>query len=153
MKVYEREVDGSQHFYLSESRFFRSLVELISCYEHTSLGENFIGYVQHESFIQRNIDEICLKPVCVIDLLPPLLLLVEEKIPMLTDDTNGGFFVFMWFIVLKVVSFLLSHLYVLSLQVEAGQRLKERCVEPNFLTLPSLTRLTNFKELGIKRYY
>lgn len=43
MKVYEREMDGVSHFYLSESRFFRSLVELISCYEHTSLGENFIG--------------------------------------------------------------------------------------------------------------
>ncbi|XP_046669462.1 protein vav isoform X2 [Homalodisca vitripennis] len=43
MKVYEREMEGTQHFYLSESRFFRSLVELISCYEHTSLGENFIG--------------------------------------------------------------------------------------------------------------
>uniref|UniRef100_A0A1B6EAB2 Protein vav n=1 Tax=Clastoptera arizonana TaxID=38151 RepID=A0A1B6EAB2_9HEMI len=43
MKVYEREVDGVPHYYLSESRFFRSLVDLISCYEHTSLGENFIG--------------------------------------------------------------------------------------------------------------
>nr|XP_018902784.1 PREDICTED: protein vav isoform X1 [Bemisia tabaci] len=43
MKVYEREVDGTVEYYLSESRFFRSLVDLISCYEHTSLGENFIG--------------------------------------------------------------------------------------------------------------
>ncbi|XP_054272231.1 protein vav isoform X2 [Macrosteles quadrilineatus] len=43
MKVYERDMEGSQHYYLSESRFFRTLVELISCYEHTSLGENFIG--------------------------------------------------------------------------------------------------------------
>lgn len=43
MKVYEREMEGVLHYYLSESRFFRSLVELIACYEHTSLGENFIG--------------------------------------------------------------------------------------------------------------
>ncbi|XP_073981108.1 vav guanine nucleotide exchange factor isoform X2 [Rhodnius prolixus] len=43
MKVYERDLDGTPEYYLSESRFFRSLVDLISCYEHTSLGENFIG--------------------------------------------------------------------------------------------------------------
>ncbi|KAE8751318.1 hypothetical protein FOCC_FOCC001889 [Frankliniella occidentalis] len=43
MKVYEKEIDGIPHYYLSESRFHRSVVELISCYEHTSLAENFIG--------------------------------------------------------------------------------------------------------------
>ncbi|XP_024086267.1 protein vav isoform X2 [Cimex lectularius] len=43
MKVYEKEKDGTTHFYLSESRFFPSLVELINCYEHTSLIENFNG--------------------------------------------------------------------------------------------------------------
>uniref|UniRef100_A0A146M5X0 Protein vav n=2 Tax=Lygus hesperus TaxID=30085 RepID=A0A146M5X0_LYGHE len=43
MKVYEKEMGGEPHFYLSESRFFRSLVELINCYEHTSLVENFHG--------------------------------------------------------------------------------------------------------------
>ncbi|XP_039288077.1 protein vav isoform X1 [Nilaparvata lugens] len=43
MKVYEKEMDGVPQFYLSESRFFHSLVDLVSCYEHTSLGENFIG--------------------------------------------------------------------------------------------------------------
>ncbi|XP_034233685.1 protein vav [Thrips palmi] len=43
MKVYEKEIDNIPHYYLSESRFFRSVVELISCYEHTSLAENFSG--------------------------------------------------------------------------------------------------------------
>lgn len=43
MKVYEKDMDNVPHYYLSESRFFRSVVELISCYEHTSLAENFIG--------------------------------------------------------------------------------------------------------------
>lgn len=43
MKVYEKESDGKMQYYLSESRFFRSLVDLIACYEHTSLGENFVG--------------------------------------------------------------------------------------------------------------
>lgn len=43
MKVYEKEMDNTPHYYLSESRFFRSVVELISCYEHTSLAENFSG--------------------------------------------------------------------------------------------------------------
>jgi len=43
MKVYEKEVDGVVHYYLSESRFFRSIVDLISCYEHNSLEENFVG--------------------------------------------------------------------------------------------------------------
>ncbi|XP_075227409.1 vav guanine nucleotide exchange factor [Lycorma delicatula] len=43
MKVYEKETDGVPQFYLSETRFFRSLVDLVACYEHTSLGENFIG--------------------------------------------------------------------------------------------------------------
>ncbi|XP_065209606.1 protein vav isoform X2 [Planococcus citri] len=43
MKVYEKKVNGSSNYYLSESRFFPSLIDLISCYEQTSLGENFMG--------------------------------------------------------------------------------------------------------------
>nr|CAD7200477.1 unnamed protein product [Timema douglasi] len=43
MKVYERTMEGVPHYYLSESRFFRSITDLIGCYEHSSLGENFVG--------------------------------------------------------------------------------------------------------------
>lgn len=44
MKVYEKNINGTTNFYLSESRFFPSLIDLVSCYEQTSLGENFMGY-------------------------------------------------------------------------------------------------------------
>ncbi|KAK7867226.1 hypothetical protein R5R35_008400 [Gryllus longicercus] len=43
MKVYGKQMDGTMHYYLSESRFFKSIVELINCYEQSSLGENFVG--------------------------------------------------------------------------------------------------------------
>nr|CAD7597027.1 unnamed protein product [Timema genevievae] len=43
MKVYERTMEGVPHYFLSESRFFRSITDLIGCYEHSSLGENFVG--------------------------------------------------------------------------------------------------------------
>lgn len=46
MKVYEKNMNGMTNFYLSESRFFPSLIDLVSCYEQTSLGENFMGYVR-----------------------------------------------------------------------------------------------------------
>lgn len=45
MKVYEKRMEGVTHYYLSESRFFKSIMELITCYEHASLSENFVGYV------------------------------------------------------------------------------------------------------------
>ncbi|XP_021933195.1 protein vav isoform X2 [Zootermopsis nevadensis] len=43
MKVYEKHMEGVPHYYLSESRFFKSIMELITCYEHASLSENFVG--------------------------------------------------------------------------------------------------------------
>ncbi|XP_069695874.1 protein vav isoform X2 [Periplaneta americana] len=43
MKVYEKDMEGVPHYYLSESRYFKSIVELITCYEHASLSENFVG--------------------------------------------------------------------------------------------------------------
>lgn len=43
MKVYEKEMEGVAQYFLSQSRYFRSIVELICCYERTSLIENFIG--------------------------------------------------------------------------------------------------------------
>jgi len=43
MKVYEKHMDGVKHYYLSEARFFKSIMELITCYEHASLSENFVG--------------------------------------------------------------------------------------------------------------
>ncbi|XP_071447669.1 protein vav isoform X2 [Hetaerina americana] len=43
MKVYEKENNGVRHYCLSESRFFPSIVDLVDCYEQTSLGENFVG--------------------------------------------------------------------------------------------------------------
>lgn len=44
MKVYEDKSSGVSNFYLSQSRYFSNLVELVTCYEQTSLGENFMGY-------------------------------------------------------------------------------------------------------------
>ncbi|XP_053600667.1 protein vav isoform X2 [Plodia interpunctella] len=43
MRVCCKQIDQVRHYYLSESRFFRSIVELVSYYEKTSLSENFIG--------------------------------------------------------------------------------------------------------------
>lgn len=44
MRVCRRPIESVQHYYLSESRFFRSVIELVSYYEKTSLIENFVGY-------------------------------------------------------------------------------------------------------------
>ncbi|XP_045542669.1 protein vav isoform X1 [Papilio machaon] len=43
MRVCRKPIDQVPHYYLSESRFFRSVVELVSYYEVTSLAENFVG--------------------------------------------------------------------------------------------------------------
>ncbi|XP_026501163.1 protein vav isoform X1 [Vanessa tameamea] len=43
MRVCRKPIDQVPHYFLSESRFFRSIVELISYYEKTSLSENFVG--------------------------------------------------------------------------------------------------------------
>ncbi|XP_044728252.1 protein vav isoform X1 [Chrysoperla carnea] len=43
MKVYKKDVESVAHYFLSESRFFKSIVELIGYYEQTSLVENFVG--------------------------------------------------------------------------------------------------------------
>ncbi|CAB3259278.1 unnamed protein product [Arctia plantaginis] len=43
MRVCRKPIDQTQHYFLSESRFFRSIVELITYYEKTSLSENFEG--------------------------------------------------------------------------------------------------------------
>lgn len=43
MRVCRKPIDQVQHYFLSESRFFRSVVELVSYYEKTSLSENFEG--------------------------------------------------------------------------------------------------------------
>ncbi|CAG5035134.1 unnamed protein product [Parnassius apollo] len=43
MRVCRKPIDQVPHYYLSESRFFRSVVELVSYYEMTSLSENFVG--------------------------------------------------------------------------------------------------------------
>lgn len=45
MRVCRKPIDQVPHYYLSESRFFRSVVELVSYYELTSLAENFVGSV------------------------------------------------------------------------------------------------------------
>jgi guanine nucleotide exchange factor VAV len=56
MKVYEKHMEGVPHYYLSESRFFKSIMELITCYEHASLSENFVGYVAvHSSLINMSL--------------------------------------------------------------------------------------------------
>ncbi|XP_053987337.1 protein vav isoform X2 [Hylaeus volcanicus] len=41
IRVFKRDVDGADLFYLSESRFFKSVVELVEYYERASLAENF----------------------------------------------------------------------------------------------------------------
>ncbi|XP_028158847.1 protein vav isoform X2 [Ostrinia furnacalis] len=43
MRVCHKPIDQVPHYFLSESRFFRSIVELVSYYEKTSLSENFVG--------------------------------------------------------------------------------------------------------------
>ncbi|CAK1599337.1 unnamed protein product [Parnassius mnemosyne] len=43
MRVCRKPIDQVPHYYLSESRFFRSVVELVCYYEMTSLSENFVG--------------------------------------------------------------------------------------------------------------
>ncbi|XP_073960460.1 vav guanine nucleotide exchange factor isoform X2 [Choristoneura fumiferana] len=43
MRVCRKPIDQVPHYFLSESRFFRSVVELVSYYEKTSLSENFVG--------------------------------------------------------------------------------------------------------------
>lgn len=58
MKVYEKRMEGVPHYYLSESRFFKSIMELITCYEHASLSENFVGYVAVKYFVLTNWHQI-----------------------------------------------------------------------------------------------
>ncbi|KAF3430787.1 hypothetical protein E2986_00354 [Frieseomelitta varia] len=41
IRVFKRNVDGADVYYLSESRFFKSVVELVEYYERASLSENF----------------------------------------------------------------------------------------------------------------
>ncbi|XP_033328154.2 vav guanine nucleotide exchange factor isoform X1 [Megalopta genalis] len=41
IRVFKRDVDGADLYYLSESRFFKSVVELVEYYERASLSENF----------------------------------------------------------------------------------------------------------------
>lgn len=41
IRVFKRDVDGADLYYLSESRFFKSVVELVEYYEGASLSENF----------------------------------------------------------------------------------------------------------------
>ncbi|XP_076302189.1 protein vav-like [Lasioglossum baleicum] len=41
IRVFKRDVDGADVYYLSESRFFKSVVELVDYYERASLSENF----------------------------------------------------------------------------------------------------------------
>lgn len=43
MRVCRKPIDQVPHYYLSESRFFRSVVELVTYYEKTNLSENFEG--------------------------------------------------------------------------------------------------------------
>ncbi|XP_037963720.2 protein vav isoform X2 [Plutella xylostella] len=43
MRVCRKCIEQAPHYYLSESRFFRSVVDLVSYYEKTSLAENFVG--------------------------------------------------------------------------------------------------------------
>ncbi|XP_047525773.1 protein vav isoform X2 [Pieris napi] len=43
MRVCRKPIDQVPHYYLSESRFFRSVVELVTYYERVSLAENFVG--------------------------------------------------------------------------------------------------------------
>ncbi|XP_058795791.1 protein vav isoform X2 [Phymastichus coffea] len=41
IRIFKREVDGADLYYLSESRFFKSVIELVEYYERVSLAENF----------------------------------------------------------------------------------------------------------------
>nr|XP_012216162.1 PREDICTED: protein vav isoform X2 [Linepithema humile] len=41
IRVFKRDVEGADLYYLSESRFFKSVVELVEYYERESLSENF----------------------------------------------------------------------------------------------------------------
>ncbi|KOC65970.1 Protein vav [Habropoda laboriosa] len=41
IRVFKRDADGADVYYLSESRFFKSVVELVEYYERASLSENF----------------------------------------------------------------------------------------------------------------
>ncbi|XP_032688224.1 protein vav isoform X3 [Odontomachus brunneus] len=41
IRVFKRDVDGADLYYLSESRFFKTVVELVEYYERQSLSENF----------------------------------------------------------------------------------------------------------------
>lgn len=41
IRIFKRDVDGADLYYLSESRFFKSVVELVEYYERASLSENF----------------------------------------------------------------------------------------------------------------
>ncbi|XP_043274993.1 protein vav isoform X2 [Venturia canescens] len=41
IRIFKREVDGGDLYYLSESRYFKSVVELVEYYERASLSENF----------------------------------------------------------------------------------------------------------------
>ncbi|KAK0180051.1 hypothetical protein PV327_005733 [Microctonus hyperodae] len=41
IRVFKRDVEGADLYYLSESRFFKSVVELVEFYERESLSENF----------------------------------------------------------------------------------------------------------------
>ncbi|XP_052737193.1 protein vav isoform X2 [Bicyclus anynana] len=43
MRLCRKPIDSTPHYFLSESRFFRSIVELVSYYEKTNLSENFVG--------------------------------------------------------------------------------------------------------------
>ncbi|XP_034948388.1 protein vav [Chelonus insularis] len=41
VRIFKRDVNGTELYYLSESRFFKSVVELVEYYERASLAENF----------------------------------------------------------------------------------------------------------------
>lgn len=46
MKILKREMEGADLYYLSDSRFFKSVIILIEYYERNSLAENFDGLDQ-----------------------------------------------------------------------------------------------------------
>lgn len=41
MRVFKKRVDDTEQYYLSESRFFKTVLDLVRFYEHTSLRENY----------------------------------------------------------------------------------------------------------------
>lgn len=43
MKIYQNVEDGQTRYFLSTRRFFKNIVELVSFYERSDLGENFAG--------------------------------------------------------------------------------------------------------------